>query len=241
MTKPERTAAARGDAGKAEETSKKDDGLLPHPTDTRLTQGKHSIDEAGCPGDEHQDEVGVASDHANEGRSAMPKEARIMGRRRDSSICCLAPKPTVKAPPATISARARVAQPDTEGETDRYGKNKDEIGTKGLRFPIEDEAIGEVRGGGDAGDGADISEAVSHDTRRLNDIRALPVAEAPPWPIRTDKLPPAGTSIGYKSILTSLLKHGRWRKSVQRWVRSVCLILLFGLLGADRLRGTRAA
>ena len=43
---------------------------------------------------------------------------------------------------------ARVAPPDTEGETDRYGKNKDEIGTKGLRFPIEDQAIGEERGVG---------------------------------------------------------------------------------------------
>ena len=43
---------------------------------------------------------------------------------------------------------ARMAQPDTEGETDRYRKNKDEIGTKGLRFPIEDEAVGEVRDGG---------------------------------------------------------------------------------------------
>ena len=59
---------------------------------------------------------------------------------------------------------ARVAQPDTEGETDRYRKNEDEIGTKGLRFPIEDEAVGEVRGAADAGDGADISVAFKNTT-----------------------------------------------------------------------------
>jgi hypothetical protein len=41
-----------------------------------------------------------------------------------------------------------VAEPNAEEETDSYGKNKDEIGTKGLGFPIEDEAIGEERGGG---------------------------------------------------------------------------------------------
>ena len=33
ITSPERTAAARGEKGKAEATSKKDDGLLPYPTD----------------------------------------------------------------------------------------------------------------------------------------------------------------------------------------------------------------
>ena len=45
-------------------------------------------------------------------------------------------------------SRGRVAQPDTKTEADGHGKNKDGVGAKGLGLPIEDEAIGEKRGGG---------------------------------------------------------------------------------------------
>ena len=38
ITSPERTAAARGEKGKAGGDEKKDDGLLPYPTDARLAQ-----------------------------------------------------------------------------------------------------------------------------------------------------------------------------------------------------------
>ncbi len=80
MTNPERTAAARGEKGKAEGDEQKDDRLLPYPTDPRLTQGKHSIGEAGSPSDEHQDEVGVASHHANKGGSANAQRSQDHGQ-----------------------------------------------------------------------------------------------------------------------------------------------------------------
>jgi hypothetical protein len=42
----------------------------------------------------------------------------------------------------------RMAQPDAQPEADGYGQNKDEVGAKRLRFPIEEVAVGEERGGG---------------------------------------------------------------------------------------------
>ena len=140
-----RRPGRKGESGSDE---KKDDGLLPYPTDTWLTQGKHSVDEAGSRSDEHQDEVGVAGNHANEGCSANAQRGQDHGKEAGIVDMLLGAKADGKGSAGSDQSRTRVAQPDAEGETDRYGKNKDEISTKGLRFPIEDEAIGEERGGG---------------------------------------------------------------------------------------------
>src|ERR1700728_903852 len=90
--------------------------------------------------------------------AAMPKEARIMGRRRDSSIFCLAPKPTVKAPPAAISPAPgwprqipRVRQIDM-GRTKMRSAPKDCAFQSKTRLSVR-------KGAWDAGDCADISEA----------------------------------------------------------------------------------
>ena len=70
-------------------------------------------------------------------------------------------------------ARARMAQPDAQPETDGYGKNKDEIGAKRLRFPIEDVAVGEERGGA-----ARLTSEAALSGQRLSDTRAFAWAEA---------------------------------------------------------------
>jgi hypothetical protein len=61
---------------------------------------------------------------------AIPKETNTMGKRRESSMLCLAPNPAVIAPPA--------------GD----GQNENEICPKGLIIPVENVAIGEVLFGG---------------------------------------------------------------------------------------------
>ena len=97
-----------------------------------------------------------------------------MGRRRDSSICCLAPKPTVKAPPAAISAAPgwptqipSVRQINT-GTTKMRSARKDCAFQSKTRLSVR-------KGEWDAGDCVDIFEAaLSQERDGLSDIRALP-------------------------------------------------------------------
>src|ERR1700691_971446 len=90
--------------------------------------------------------------------AGMPNEARIMGRRGDSSICCLPPKPTLKAPPAAISPAPgwprqipRVRQIDM-GRTKMRSARKDCAFQSKTKLSVR-------KGAWDTGDCADISEA----------------------------------------------------------------------------------
>src|ERR1700678_627825 len=90
--------------------------------------------------------------------AAMPKEARIMGRRRDSSICCRAPKPTVKAPPAAISAPPGWPSQIPRVRQIAIGRTKMRSARKDCAFQSKTK-LSVRKGAWDAGDGADISEA----------------------------------------------------------------------------------
>ena len=81
----------------------------------------------------------------------MPSEHQDHGKEVGVVDMLLGAKADGKGAAGGDQARAWVTQPDTEDETDGHGKNKDEIGTKGLRSPIEDEAVGEEGSGGNGG------------------------------------------------------------------------------------------
>ena len=129
----------------------KDDGLLPHPADARLAHGEHSIDEARPGGDEHQDEAGVASHHADEGRGTDAQRSQDHGEDAGLIDMLLGAKADGKGSAGGDQPGARVGQPHAQAEADGHGKNKDQVGAKGLTFPIEDKAVGEKRGGAGGG------------------------------------------------------------------------------------------
>src|SRR5271169_131430 len=101
--------------------------------------------------------------------AAMPKEARIMGRRRDSSICCLAPKPTVNAPPAAMSAAPGWPRQMPRVRQIAMGRTKMRSARKDCAFQSKTKLSVRKGAAADAGDGADIS-ALSQERDGLRDV-----------------------------------------------------------------------
>jgi len=133
---------------KSRSDQQKDNGLLAYPTDARLPQGKHPVNKPRPCGEQHQDEVGVARDHADKGCSTNAQRDQDHGKNVRLINVLLGAKANRKSTAGSNQGGARMTQPDAQPKTDGYRQNKDEVGAEGLRFPIEDVAVGEERGGG---------------------------------------------------------------------------------------------
>ncbi len=90
----------------------------------------------------------MAGHHAHEGGRADSQRDQDHGKEAGVVDILLGAEADGEGSAGSDQSSTRAAKKDAEDKTDGYGKNKDEIGTEGLRFPIEDDAIGEERRGG---------------------------------------------------------------------------------------------